>query len=232
LCLRANSGAGVSRHYFDIGVFGYGTRPIAGGEGVESVFGGALAGRALVPLPDIRNNPLAIREYVSLDHGPPVRAPIWVEPAHGHGRPMCQAIAVAGQHAFEWVQAHPASFPPTIINITNGVATDSPYESASLDLWAQRLLTNIVTQDGAALLFNVFLSAGPGSAIFPATDGMLPAPGPELFRISSLLPPPMFANAEAVGDAPLPGARGLLLNVDCTMLVRFLSIGTRVGMRE
>lgn len=121
LCLRGHSQEELSRHYFDIGIFGYGKRPIAGGEGVESGFRGALAGRALVPLPDVRNNPTGIREVVSPEHGSStIRTPIWVEPAHGYGRPMCQAIAVAGQHAFEWTQAHPASFPPIIINITDG----------------------------------------------------------------------------------------------------------------
>src|ERR1700736_5694636 len=31
---------GKARHYFDIGIFGYGLRPVAGGEGVEPAFGG------------------------------------------------------------------------------------------------------------------------------------------------------------------------------------------------
>ncbi len=229
LCLRASTFDGV-RHYFDIGVFGYGKCTFAGGEGVESAFGGALASQALASLPDISSNPLAIREIASPGYGSPtIRTPIWVEPAHGHRRPMCQAIAMAGQHAYEWAQAHQASFPPIVINITNGAATDSPYEGASLDLWAQRL-TSISTQDGPALFFNVFLSGAPGSAMFPAADGELPAPGPELFRISSRLPPPMAAYANATGDTPPPDARGLLLNVDCTMLVRFLGIGTSIGM--
>ena len=57
LCLRAQKGAGVVHHYFDVGIFGYGVRPMAGGEGVESAFGGVLANRALVPIPEIRANP-------------------------------------------------------------------------------------------------------------------------------------------------------------------------------
>ena len=38
---------GKARHYFDIGIFGYGLRPVAGGEGVEPAFGGKLAGQPL-----------------------------------------------------------------------------------------------------------------------------------------------------------------------------------------
>ena len=94
---------GKARYYFDVGVFGYGIRPMAGGEGVESAFGGKLAGQALVPLPELRDNPITVREVPSPDAGaPPSRVPIWVEAAHGYKTPMCQAVAVAGAHVYQW----------------------------------------------------------------------------------------------------------------------------------
>jgi hypothetical protein len=225
---------GKARHYFDVGVFGYGMRPMAGGEGVEPAFGGKLAGQPLVALPDLRDNPIAVRETPSLDVGaPPSRVPVWVEPVHGYRTPMCQAIAVAGAHVYEWASAHPDSFPPIIINITDGMVTDSPYEGAGLEEWAQRLV-NIQTSDGPALLFNIFLSPSPAASgvMFPATDRGLPTPGPDLFRISSPLPPPMAANAERSGIAVEPGARGFGFNADATMLVRFLEVGTKVDVRD
>jgi hypothetical protein len=231
LCLRAQKGQGLSYHYFDIGMFGYGLRPIAGGEGVESAFGGALAGRDLVPLPELRDNPIAVREVVSVDAGPPARAPVWVEPMQGYRTPMCEAIAIAGSHVYQWAQAHPESFPPIIINITDGFVTDSPFDGARLDEWADRL-TGISTQDGQALLFNIFLAPEPNLAMLPATDAGLPSPGPDLFRISSVLPPPMVLNAQNAGITPPPGARGFAFNADSTNLVKFLEIGTRVEMRD
>src|ERR1700685_2038166 len=36
---------GKARHYFDVGIFGYGLRPGAGGEGAEPGVGGQLAGQ-------------------------------------------------------------------------------------------------------------------------------------------------------------------------------------------
>jgi hypothetical protein len=231
LCLRAQKGQGLSYHYFDIGMFGYGLRPMAGGEGVESAFGGALTGRDLVPLPELRDNPIAVREVVSPDAGPPARAPVWVEPMQGYRTPMCEAIAIAGSHVYEWAQAHPESFPPIIINITDGFVTDSPFDGASLGDWAERL-TGISTQDGQALLFNIFLAPEPNLVMLPATDAGLPSPGPDLFRISSVLPPPMILNAQNAGITPPPGARGFAFNADSTMLVKFLEIGTRVEMRD
>jgi len=234
LCLRAQKGQGISYHYFDVGIFGYGLRPIARGEGVESAFGGALAKRTLVPIQEIRDNPVALREFESPDRGAgTIRMPIWVEPVYGGKTPMCEAMAVAGQHAYEWTQAHPESFPPIIINITDGFVTDSPYDGASLDEWAKRL-TGIATQDGGALLFNIFVSPeAAGGLVFPDAGSGLPAPGPDLFRISSVLPPPMARNAAAAGIVSRPGSRGFAFNVsDSSTLVKILEIGTRVDTRD
>jgi hypothetical protein len=106
------------------------------------------------------------------------------------------------------------------------MVTDSPYEGASLDEWTERLV-NIQTSDGPALFFNIFLSpAASNGVLFPATDYGLPEPGPELFRISSLLPPLMIANAQSTGYAVEPGARGFGFNADASLLIRFLSIET------
>lgn len=234
LCLRAQKGQGISYHYFDVGIFGYGLRPVAGGEGVESAFGGLLANRTLVPIQEIRDNPIALRDVDSPDAGGgTVRMPVWVEPIHGGLTPMCQAMAVAGQHAYEWAQAHPESFPPIIINITDGYVTDSPYDGASLDDWAKRL-TGIATQDGAALLFNIFVAPeSSGNLVFPDAITGLPDPGPSLFRISSVLPYPMIRNAAGAGMARQPGARGFAFNVsDSSTLVKILEIGTRVDTRD
>jgi hypothetical protein len=119
------------------------------------------------------------------------------------------------------------SSPPIVINVTDGYVTDSPFKGASLDEWAGRL-TGIETSDGPALLFNIFLSPDPGGKVmFPATDAGLPAPGPELFRISSVLPEPMRANASQWGTVPA-GARGFAFNADFKMLVRFLAVGTQI----
>ncbi len=139
---------------------------------------------------------------------------------------------MAGAHVYEWASAHPDSFPPIIINITDGMVTDSPYQGASLDEWAQRLV-NIQTSDGPTLLFNIFLSpTASGGVLFPATDHGLPAPGPDLFRISSPLPPPMIGNAQGTGTPVEPGARGFGFNADAAMLVRFLEVGTKVDVRD
>jgi hypothetical protein len=217
LCIKSMKEVrGQVRDYFHVLVLGYGLRPVAGGEGVETAF--QLAG-----------SPLAIREEASADAmGPTTRVPVWVEPVHGCRTPMCEAIAVAGGHIFDWVETHQESFPPIVINITDGLVTDSPYEGADFAEWAHRL-TTIETLDGATLLFNVFLSSEGDPAFFPTSGRGFPEPGPQLFDMSSALPAPMIRNAQSAGHVVQPGARAMCFNADLAALLTFLEIGTRVA---
>jgi hypothetical protein len=233
LCIEGRKERGIVYHYFDIGIFGYGLRPLEGDEGVASAFSGNLTGYALAPLPELNDNPIAVREVSSIDlSGSTVLAPIWVEPVYGFRTPMCEAMSVAGQYAFDWARSNPDSFPPIIINITDGFVTDDPFNGASLEEWAQRL-TTIETKDGHALLFNIFLSPDEGAQrMLPSTDSGLPAPGPQLFQISSALPQPMIANASGAGITVEPGARGFAFNANLRMLSDFLKIGTNVGVHD
>ena len=81
---------------------------------------------------------------------------------------------MAGAHVYEWASAHPDSFPPIIINITDGMVTDSPYEGANLEEWAQRLV-NIQTSDEPALFFNIFLSPMASNGVLFLGHGPRPA---------------------------------------------------------
>ncbi|MFE9750489.1 hypothetical protein ACFYOT_36765 [Saccharothrix saharensis] len=233
MCIKATTEVNAPvRHYFDVGIFSYGARVTEPGEGVESAFGGVLAGRGLVPLPELAEHPVAVREEPSIDLMPvSARMPVWVDPVHGYRTPMCQAIAVAGAHVFDWAAAHPDSFPPIVVNITDGMVTDSPYDGATLQDWVRRL-TSIETDDGATLFFNVFLSPFEvNEIVFPSDPNGLPSPGPDLFALSSPLPPPMVDNARVDGYDVRPGARGLAFNVGRSTLLRVLQIGTRVPDR-
>jgi hypothetical protein len=234
LCIKATKEQGGDvRHYFDVGVFGYGLCPVSGIEGVESAFGGALTGRGIVPLPELANNPIAVREEPSIDRtSSSSMMPVWIEPVAGYRTPMCEAIATAGQHIADWTIAHPDSYPPIVINITDGFVTDSPYDGTDLTEWAKRLV-GIETSDGPALLLNIFLSQTASAGIwFPSDSRGVPDPGPQLFEISSVLPGSMIRNARSAQIDIETGARGLAFNADMGMLIKFLEIGTRFDMRD
>ncbi len=232
LCVKsAKEVGGRARHYFDVGVFGYGACPTAGGEGVEP----ALRGGPIVAIPEVFDSPLRVEplrggpDEPTIDAVAGSRLPVWVEPVFGYRTPMCQAIATAGEHVYEWAANHPDSFPPIVINITDGMVTDSPFDGADLAAWATRL-TSIETRDGGTLLFNIFLSPTIApEVLFPVTGAGLPAPGPDLFSISSALPASMVANARGARVEIADGARGFVFNAGLATLVWFLEIGTRVA---
>jgi hypothetical protein len=193
--------------------------------------GGAL--RGIVPLPELADHPIAVREEPAVDAVlSNTRVPAWIDPYAGFRTPMCQAVATAGAYLYDWAGAFPDSFPPIVINITDGMVTDSPYEGADIATWAQRLVS-IATGDGPALLFNIFLSpdAQPG-VWFPPSGAPLPDPGPGLLSISSPLPQPMVDNARSAQIQVPAGARGFVFNADLAMLVKFLEIGTRFDVRD
>lgn len=233
MCIKATTEVNAPvRPYFDVGVFSYGARLSTPGEGVESAFGGGLAGRGLVPLPELAENPITVRAEPSIDlMSVTAKMPVWVDPVHGYRTPMCEAIALVGAHVFDWAGAHPNSFPPIVINITDGMVTDSPHEGATLIEWVKRL-TSVATNDGPTLFFNVFLSpAEAAEIVFPAHPGGLPPPGPDLFALSSELPPAMIENARVDGFDVQPRARGLAFNVGRSTLLKVLQVGTRVPDR-
>src|SRR5437588_11030241 len=108
---------------------------------------------------------------------------------------MCQAFRKARDWVEEWLALHSSSFPPIVINITDGEATDG---DPTLDSEALRSLS---TSDGNVLLFNSHVSSRGDSPIdFPDTDVALPDQYAQLlFGMSSVLPPHMRALAAQEG---------------------------------
>ena len=59
------------------------------------------------------------------------KLPIWLRPKAGYGTPMCDALSTASTALQEWTSQHPDSYPPMVINVTDGAATDGNPESSS-----------------------------------------------------------------------------------------------------
>ncbi len=222
LSLKCAKEEGV-RDYFHVAVLGYGAR-------VGSAFGGALAGRDLVPLSQVADNPLRVEERAKkVPDGAgglvetSARFPVWVDPVANGGTPMSQALGQAVALVERWVSERPGSFPPIVINLTDGESTDGdPAEPAA------RMRT-LATVDGPVLLFNLHVSAGQSApVVFPSSDAaLLDDFARLLFGMSSPLPPHMLAYATTQGIAVSEGSRGFVFNADITSVVQFLDIGTR-----
>ena len=216
------------RDYFYVGVLGYGAK-------VGPAFGGALAGRNLVPLSEVAAQPARLEERTrSVRNGSgtlteqTVKFPTWFSPTAYGDTPMCGALTLAYDVVGKWLAEHPGSFPPIVLNITDGESTDGDPSGPA------EALRELMSADGNTLLFNLHVSSDQSDPIvFPNGDHGLPDDYAKLlFRMSSVLPPSMRTAAMHQDLALADSARGFVFNADISAIVQFLDVGTQVlGLR-
>ena len=116
-----------------------------------------------------------------------VQMPIWLEPERKFGTLMDEAFEQAYDIAREWCVNHPDSFPPIVINITDGAPTNP---DATQD--AAKRVMELETVDGNVLVFNIHIpdDTSGRKVIFPHSTEELggDAYANFLFNISSVLP--------------------------------------------
>ena len=216
------------RYYFDVGVICYGAKA-----GVGPCLGGALKGRSLVPIGELADNQLRVEQrpkMVSVESGglasTTIRFPVWFDPAAEGGTPMREALELAATVMKPWVAAHQASYPPIVINITDGEPTTGDPTKAA------RALTKLHSADGDVLLYNLHLSSLAAAPVsFPASPAKLPDQyATLLFGMSSEVPNQIREELSVEGYPAEPGTRGFTFNADAWSLLQFLDIGTRVTL--
>jgi hypothetical protein len=202
------------RDYFDVGVIGYAEKALP-------AFTGVLANRDLVPLSEVakyrsggKSNDIA-------------RVPISFGPVAKGDTAMCAALKRAHEVLEDWVRRHSDSYPPIVINITDGDAKDGdPVEPA-------RYLAGLSTKDGNVLVFNCHISAEKGKPIlFPYDEKGLPGYAPRLFKMSSILPPKFREVAKTLGFEVVNDTRGFAFNAELTDVVKFLDLGKHTLMAQ
>ena len=221
------------KDYFDVGVIGYGPNGSVG-----PCFEGALRGRILVSVRDLAENALRVEERPKqVPDGAggvvetAIRFPVWLDPiAEGvakRGASMREAMDLATKVLKSWVDEHPSSYPPIVINITGGEVDADPVAAA-------KRLTTTRTTDGTVLLYNVYLSSSAMPTIlFPSSSEQLPDLAAQtLFKMSSIIPQHIARELAQEGHAAIPGARGFVFNTDPAPLIRYFDIGTRLTLSD
>lgn len=212
--------------YFDVGVVAY------GGRGVAPGFGGALGSGYLHPLSAIEANPLRIEERrKKVDDGAgglveqTVKFPVWFDSVNYGGTPMSEAMRKAAELLVGWCDSHEASYPPTVIHVTDGQSSDGD-PSAIADAIRQ-----ISTRDGQCLLFNLHIDTTEGGAvIFPASEAALPdSYSRMLFRMSSSFPPHLVAAARAKGYEASAESKFFGYKAGIEGIADFFDIGTKAS---
>jgi hypothetical protein len=209
--------------YFDVGVIGYNSE-------VSSTLDGVAAEKAIAPISKIYENPTELEKRAQKlpdGMGGSVEVyndfPIWFKPVASGGTAMCSVFEMARMLLEDWIEKHPNSYPPTIINITDGESTDGNPTEEALNL------KKLSTSDGSVLLYNIHLSAEYTQPVsFPNTVEVLNDPYARLmFELSSPLPYAAQKAAEKEGYKITSDARAFMFNADPVKLIQFLEIGTR-----
>ena len=91
-----------------------------------------------------------------------VEMPIWLRPEASNGRPMHAAFERAAEIVQHWCNDKPDSFPPIVINITDGPA-NRPDWTADV----ARKVMDLHTTDGNALVFNFHIATNRNAVILP-----------------------------------------------------------------
>jgi len=223
LITRCTKADGV-RDYFEIGVIGYGHT------GAYNGFDGTLSSSVMHPISEIETSPLRVEDRKKkVDDGAggiiemQTKFPIWFEPKANGGTPMCEAMTKVAEELVGWCDAHPDSYPPTVLHITDGESTDGNPE----DIASQ--LKQIRTNNGEVLLLNLHVSSSGANPIeFPDSESVLPDTYSKLlFNMSSFLPKHLADFAKEKGFNISAESRGFMFNADASQIVDFFDIGTR-----
>lgn len=221
--VRCTTGTSV-RDYFEVGVLGYGNNE------VNDLLSGQKHRLDLQPMRKVADEPARLEDRIQVledRNGAmqqvPYKMPIWIDVKAFGNTPMVEAFTTVIETAEEWVDGHPDSYPPVIINITDAAATDGD----PTDIAAS--LRGLATRDGNALLFNIHISESAERVVlFPQHDAQLRSDeyARLLYEMSSTLPAAMVRAASDVGLDVGSSSRAFAHNADPANLIEVLDIGT------
>lgn len=213
--------------YYDIAALGY------SGDGVESLLssGGEFVRPSRLAASAPRREKL-IRERI-LPSGRSVLAVteqnMWLEPKAVGVTPMKAAMADSLALVERWCRrrANARSYPPTVINVTDGEASDGSEED--IRSLASRIRST-GTADGQTLFINIHLAKGIGEApvLFPSSPAELPGHryARLLYDISSEMPPSYCDLIAGIKPGAVPPFRGMSYNSPVSDLVAMMNIGS------
>jgi hypothetical protein len=151
---------------------------------------------------------------------------VFVKPEAEGSTNMAQGFSFAREGITKFVSQFPNSFPPIVINITDGEPDDFDYAT----LEASKL-GEVCTSDGNVTIMNAFISDTRDLQIqLPSSSNAFKTNqfAEFLYGISSILPEPMIAEAQNAGFNASSGSRGFIYNADPETLIRFLRFGTAI----
>jgi hypothetical protein len=216
------------RDYYDVAVLGYCNHRV---ENLLSEDGFISIKKLADRMPRITN----VAFESELDDGSRLltnhRQHRWVEPLAEGNTPMYEALLHARNLVEEWCEQeqNQESFPPIVINITDGEPTDCT-DNDLLDVCT--LIKRTATANGNTLLINIHICSNNNlqSTIFPMPEELTRASDKvRLLADCSSTMPQAFDNAihELKGLGAMPPYIGLGYNATVVELLSMINIGSR-----
>lgn len=190
-----------------------------GGGGVSSAIrAGGLAGRELVTVAELEQNPAKIRAAAPGEDACDV--PSWISPLADGGTPMREALERADEIVSQHLTTYPQSEQPVVALLTDGQPTTGDILPAADALKKKALL----------LTCHFDPTSGSGQVLFPDDDRGLNDFARLLFSASSDIPPKFFPLLQKIlpetAPAVMPGARGLVFGGGLPEISRFFEFAT------
>lgn len=216
---------GEFRDYFDFAILGYGNNQVTS---LLTPTIGFVSSRYLV------NNqpPTADYHFQCRDTDNTFNLTLhqWIKPEARGNTPMLSALRHTLHLVQKWCSQaeNRDSFPPMVINITDGEFTDND-EAELLDTATQ--IKCCATSDGATLLINIHLSSQEGAAqvIFPTEQEFVATNSEEelLFAMASKLPETFKSAIDEFKHCTTEGNyRCVAFNATAVEILSILDIGT------
>ena len=227
---RCSQGMDV-RDYFDVGVIAYSSDE-QGNPDVQSVLPSTSPEAPFLSISQVVDAAAVEEREVKEPDGAgglveaTRKIPVWLRPEAKWGTPMCAALSQVSEALSDWIAGHPDSYPPMVISVTDGAATDGDPVPLAEEIMAMQ------TGDGNVLIYNAHLSEMSASPVqYPSGESELPPDeyARQMFRMSSEFPATVVDAAAGMGLPVTQGSRGYVYNADMVALVQFLDIGTRAA---
>lgn len=233
---RCTKAEGV-RDYFDVCVLGYGG---TNNTDADILWEGNLKDKEWVSLSELKANAMyENREVVKKIRGVEKKTcldlPYWFKPMAKYGTPMGAAFEKAHSLLCGWIKkdGHEDSYPPVVINITDGGQTDC---QANILINGAQKVQALNTRDGHVLVLNCHISNTSDSILFPLKKEELPGDSYSLslFEMSSVMPNIFNADmANIRQDADIfSDYRGMGYNVNMNALFNMIDIGTTGATKQ
>jgi uncharacterized protein YegL len=220
------------RDYIDICILGYG----ANGNECSPAWIGALEGKTWVSVNELYTHGKVSTKTIrvmrrGIESDQTVETRTWINPVSKGSTPLGAALKKAYSLCDAWIRQgnHKTCYPPTVINFTDGEATDVSDLEQLLPLAQQ--ITQLHTEDGHVLFYNCHLSIHSSqSCYFPKDIQELPKDknAKTLYEMSSVIPP--------IGNAIISQHRkdadtftrykGMVFNAPITTILSILQLGT------